>query len=577
MHYPGHTTGGKDAIPMSETTALLEPSFADVATAIESAVDLPVRTRSHWLCSLRQIAKAMDKPMETISARWTAARFAIGRLHHARVGSNPKTLANHKSNVRAALLWFAKEADVPSRGMPFTTEWELLRHRLSDRRSRSTLSSLMRYCSARQIGPAAVDETVIDAYMRYRAETTALASNAAARRAIARAWNGCTDVVEDWPGRQLMEPAVQTVEGPAWEQFPEGLRTDVDAFLSGLTRIRRSANGKRIRPCKCSTIRTRRAELVAAARMAVRKDVPIASLTALAALLHPDIAEKVIDAYWRVDGPEPVTYTIDLGCRFLSIARETGCLDEAALERLDDVRASLEIYRRGGLTEKNLAVIRQVLSGDVWRQVVNLPTALMARARLLREQTPVKAAVTAQIAVAIAILTFAPVRLSNLVQIRLDQNLIKPGGLNSPYMLVFPHYDVKNRVDLQFPFDDELTALIDEYILEFRSTLLRGSNELWLFPGETGGCKDAKTFSGQITERVEKAIGLRITVHQFRHAAAAMWLKKNPGDYETVRRMLGHRNIQTTIRFYCGLETMQANVMFGDMVRKLMKFEPEPA
>ena len=46
---------------MTETT-LLEPSFADVAMAIERAVDLPAQIRSHWLCSLRQIAKAMDKP-----------------------------------------------------------------------------------------------------------------------------------------------------------------------------------------------------------------------------------------------------------------------------------------------------------------------------------------------------------------------------------------------------------------------------------------------------------------------------------------------------------------------------------
>ena len=311
--------------------------------------------------------------------------------------------------------------------------------------------------------------------------------------------------------------------------------------------------------------------------MAVRVGVPIANLTSIADLLHPDVAEPVIDAYWRADGAEPRIYTIDLGWKLLSIARATGCLDEAALERLDDMRASLEIYRRGGLTEKNLAVIRQVLSGDVWREVVKLPAALMAQARLSREQASVKAAVTAQLAIAIGILVFAPVRLGNLVGIRLGQNLIKPGGLDAPYMLVFPDYDVKNRVSLEFPFDEELTALIDEYVHEFRSYLLRGSNETWLFPGEAGGCKDAKTFSGQITERVEKATGLRITVHQFRHAAAAMWLKHKPGDYETVRRMLGHRNIQTTIKFYCGLETMQATGMFGDMVRELMKFDPEPA
>jgi hypothetical protein len=41
--------------------------------------------------------------------------------------------------------------------------------------------SLMRYCSARRIAPTVVDEAVIDGYMRYRAETTALASNDAAR------------------------------------------------------------------------------------------------------------------------------------------------------------------------------------------------------------------------------------------------------------------------------------------------------------------------------------------------------------------------------------------------------------
>jgi hypothetical protein len=56
-----------------------------------------------------------------------------------------------------------------------------------------------------------------------------------------------------------------------------------------------------------------------------------------------------------------------------------------------------------------------------------------------------------------------------------------------------------------------------------------------------------------------------------------MWLKHKPGDYETVRRTLGHRNIQTTIKFYCGLETLQANKAFGDMVRGLMKLEREPA
>jgi integrase len=229
------------------------------------------------------------------------------------------------------------------------------------------------------------------------------------------------------------------------------------------------------------------------------------------------------------------------------------------------------------MTEKNLAMIRQVLSDGVWERVCELPMLLIRQARLHREHAPVKAAVTAQIAVGIAILLFAPVRLANLCGIRLDQNLTKPDGNGTPYVLSFPHYDVKNRIDLVYPFDDELTSLIDEYIYDYRPTLMRGSNESWLFPGEAGGHKSHNTFSEQITERVEAATGLVLTVHQFRHAAAAIWLKHHPGDYETVRRVLGHRSIQTTIRFYCGLETIQANTMFGNVIRKLMKNETEDA
>ena len=43
----------------------------------------------------------------------------------------------------------------------------------------------------------------------------------------------------------------------------------------------------------------------------------------------------------------------------------------------------MEEHSRGGLTEKNLNVIRQVLTGQVWDGIVQLPRVLMAEARLL--------------------------------------------------------------------------------------------------------------------------------------------------------------------------------------------------
>ena len=556
---------------MSPTTTLLEPSFLDLIAAIERASELSEQRRRHWVCSLRRTASWLDRPAAVIPARWNAVQIAIGQLHHARVGVTPKTLANHRSNAKAALRWFGRNHDVPQHGVRLSRGWAKFCDRI-DARMRDRLYSLIRYCSARGIDSAAVDDRILDEYWRYRTETSARASNNTARRFMVRAWNACAAAIDQWPLQRLMEPPIK-VASPTWSDFPERLRTDLDDYFAGLARPHRTLGGNRIQPCSPGTIQTRRRELIAMARMAVRLGVPIERLNSLGALLHPDVVEVVIDAYWQKNGEEPKTGTIDLGKKVLRMARETGCLDQAALDRLDDMRVALEHHRREGMTAKNLQLVRQVLTEGVWSEVIALPNVLIQQARSATDQAPIKAGISAQLAAAVAILTFAPVRLSNLVSIKLGENLIKPGGLNTPYWLVFPHYDVKNRVDLNFKFDQSLTDLIDEYIHEFRPALLRGTNASWLFPGEGGAPKNGLLFGQQITGRIQKTLGLRVTPHQFRHAAAAIYLKHRPGDYETVRRLLGHREIQTTIRFYCGLQTMQATEQFGRLIRQQIAFD----
>ena len=70
-----------------------------------------------------------------------------------------------------------------------------------------------------------------------------------------------------------------------------------------------------------------------------------------------------------------------------------------------------------GITSKNL---------NLTREVISLPSVLM-------QQAPSQS------------------RLSNLVDIEVDKNLIKPAWLHMPCWLVFPRYDVTNRVDLNVP------------------------------------------------------------------------------------------------------------------------------
>jgi Phage integrase family len=506
----------------------------------------------------------LDRPLEGIPARYNAVRSDLEQLHPAPAGLSHKTLQNHRANAKSALLWLAREKGIPRHGAPLTPAWEQLRAKISKGAGRYKLSSFMRFCSAASIAPTEVSEAVIDRFIEYRARIGKPA-NKAFRRQLARAWNGNVDTVPDWPARRLVEPPVKAAIELAWEAFPEDLRRDVERYLEGLTRARRGHTGKRIRPLKPSTLRQRRGQLLAAARMAVKEGVPIDSLNSLSALLAPEVTEKVLDAYWRRNGETPKLFTIYLACQFVAIAKETKCLDGQACERLEQMRRDLEDHRRGGLSDKNIAFIRQVLTPGVWDRVVKLPLRMMAAARRLRHK-PFRAAVTAQLAVAIAILTAAPVRLANLTAIRLGTNLIKPGGPDSDYWLMFPDYDVKNRVRLEYPLQLYLTQLIDEYLRDYRPILLRGRNEDWLFPGRCGGAKRDVGLSNQISKRIYKETGLRMTVHQFRHAAAAIILKRRPGEYELVRQLLGHRNIKTTLNSYIGLESIRASEIFGEMV-----------
>jgi hypothetical protein len=176
----------------------------------------------------------------------------------------------------------------------------------------------MRYCSANSVAPAEVDETAVDHFIDYRSRCGKPADTAF-RRLLARAWNGNVRIVPGWPTQQLVEPPVKAAVEIEWEAFPKGLRQDIDQYLRGLTRIRKSRTGQRIRPLKEKTIGTRRAELQAAARMAVKLGVPIEKLESLSALLAPAVAEDVLDAYWKKNGDNPKLYTIDLAGRFLSI------------------------------------------------------------------------------------------------------------------------------------------------------------------------------------------------------------------------------------------------------------------
>ena len=72
-----------------------------------------------------------------------------------------------------------------------------------------------------------------------------------------------------------------------------------------------------------------------------------------------------------------------------------------------------------------------------------------------------------------------------------------------------------------------------------------------------------------IEKTVLRWLGVKLTPHQFRHIVAKIILDANPGAYELVRQMLGHKNMKTTTSFYAGIDTRRAGRAHAELIMKL--------
>jgi excisionase family DNA binding protein len=329
----------------------------DAIAAIEKADELSPAQKRHWSTSLRQMGRYFDRPLALIPTCIAAIGAVVRELHPARLGVNSKTFANHRANARAALLWFNKRMPDSGRKAPMDPCYRSLLQQVEDRYARDMLSPFFRFLSSQGIRLHDVRDSHVEAFQAYRRDTSFGKVKRSQHRALVRHWNAYAVRIAGWPKIELTEPSyAKRFIGPAWDDFPEGLRNDIDSYCERIGKRHRTTSGKIARPCKASTINMRRRELVAALRAAVEAGIPLGELGSLRNLLRPDRVEIIIEHYWQKNGEKPSLYTIDLASKLLALARRDA-FSEGELAQLDEIRLSLEQYRSSGLTDKNRRLI----------------------------------------------------------------------------------------------------------------------------------------------------------------------------------------------------------------------------
>jgi integrase len=542
-----------------------QPTFADLIARIQSA-DLPKLTRQNWCWALRTIARVAGKEPAAVPAHPEYLRRLMARAAPAAVGLGLPAWNNAKSLASKAMEW-AGLLSMPSHYQaPFTEHWGTLWSKLpTDKAMACQLSRFFHYCSANLIGPDEVNDHILGVFHKALAEDSLIENPYECYRGTARSWNNASLKIKGWPQVRVTVPSKrgEPFSLPSAD-FPTTLSAQVEAHLTSLAGI--DLDSDRDRPMRPATIQKRRKQLLWYSSALVHSGIAAASLNCLEVILRADMAKRGYEFLLQRRDGKSFPDLANLAEYLPALARQIG-LPQDAIAALKKFKKALKI-KRHGLAERHRATLQRFNDPAAVEALVNLP-------RLLRrevERSPRKGrreAKLLQTAVAIELLLVAPVRISNLASIETQRHLVEVSVNPRQVHLRFPAEEVKNEQDLEFPLPAATLELIDLYLKEYRHLLAKEPGD-FLFPGKRPGRpKVNHALSCQIKKTVHKYTSLEMPAHRFRHAAAKIFLDRNPGQYEVVRQFLGHKDIRTTIAFYAGAEGAAAARHYHSTILKL--------
>jgi len=540
------------------------PTMADVIARLTADESLTPMRRRDLLSAIRRLCELVNRDPKTFVADVQTVRAALTMVHPVQSGISAKTLQNIRSNVLAALRHTLGAGWKTERRQQLCPAWRALRTALPSKRLRAGLSRFIRFCSGSGIAPEQVSDEIVVAFMdAIRTETFTTNPNDLHRRTC-RLWNEAVPTIPGWPNVILSVPNYRR---PRWTtplaDFPKSFRDEVEGHLRWLSGVDIFVDHPPPKNCKPRTIEQRRKHIEIAASALVARGCAVKDVTSLRCLIEIDAFKEMLRHYLERLNHEPTQYLRDLAKSLILVARHWVRVDHEHLETLREIKRRLG-GDRTGLTEKNRNALRQLESPDNVRRLVCLPVTLLAEVER-RSPTDAKAAIKAQIAVALEILLMAPMRAHNLVGLRLDRHIVRPAGPKGPVHLVLPESETKAGEAVEYALSPQSTALLDTYFRQYRP-LLCPEGDPWLFPRTGGGCKAQSTLCQQIVEAVRRRTGLRLTVHQFRHAAAKVLLDREPGNFETLKHLLGHRNLKSTLDFYAEVQTTNAGRHYDDII-----------
>lgn len=481
----------------------------------------------------------------------------LDSLSPAMAGMTDQSFANLKSRTRKAFRILRTQGKLvnPRSRFPLKGEWGELQASLDTKMQRAT-SRLFHFAAGLGVPPHKMSDAVIERFVAHLRDEAMVGDWEGVLRGSIKAWNRLAASTNGLP--QLTPPPLKRVSyWIADEQWPERLVTEREAFLASLS-APSCFEAQHHKPLKPTTIDQYRHNVTIAVSALVRGGVPISTLSSLADVVRPENINRVMQfLHSRADG-RITPQMFQLALRVRTIARWCE-LPKSDLDRLDQIFRSVRDQRdqHRGMTAKNRALLDR-LDDPRFRDLIHLlPFILLERARKNPDKSWAPA--LARTAMAIELLLVCSVRRANLVGLELDKSIRRIGQGDDAFWIVeHDAEEVKNEEPLRFRLPDQTVAMLEAYLRDWRPKLCPSASP-WLFPAADGSCINPKTMAYAVGAQSKRVLGVAITPHQFRHISAELFLQDNPEALFTVSQHLGHRDVNTTRRYYARSKQRQAS------------------
>lgn len=487
-------------------------------------------------------------------------RDRILRSSPAMVGLKPQSYRNLVSRLRKALD-LANVPIQPGRHKPsdLTPEWRTLLDSIPTRGTRYGVSRLVYFASAAGWRPCEISEMHIERFRLAIEEEALIKHPKQAFRQHCKSWNKAVAETPGWPAFTI-EVAERKGYTLIWSDFPSTIVEEIEHYLGRMSDPDPFDDAAPPRLAR-STIEKRRFMLRQYLSALVHAGFSIDELDSLAAAISPDRLKQALRFFLERSGNRATTQIWQIATTVLMVARHWLHWPDHRIAPIKKI-ADKVVTKQKGLTEQNKRRLGQFDDPANIQRLHALPKRLMTEARAELKCVRNRAVRLAQSALAIEILLYCPIRARNLRELDLDHHFRRSThGRGGVVHIIIPAEEVKNHVDLEFRVPDSLRALLDHYLAEFRAYAADDTGA-WLFPGPDGGPVLYKTFLARLKDDIRRHAGLDMTPHLFRHLAAKVYLEKEPGNYEVMRRVLGHKSMDTTTRYYAGFETAPALRLF---------------